>query len=395
MPRWSSFVAFLAEAMRADATERQALVDVLLAEHPQSPWVEGNKATFFYTMPNATSVALNLDTIRQDPPFALMTNLPHTTLWHVTRRFEHDDLLDYLLVVNDPMTPLAQERDIVGRMARHWRADAANPLRMSTAQAEVSVLRMPQARPFPDWSAFTAIPRGRIYEHTLSSAQLGFRARKLWVYTPPNYEHSSDDFPLLIFQDGQLATGPLQLPYIVDALYKHKRIEPMLVAMVQSGTTQERMAEYTMNDKYYAFTFVELLPFLQMHYRVDATNLGIGGVAVGAVAAAHAALKNPAVFERLLMISPPLGKGADADKLDALLRRFETAKALPKRIFQSVGRYETASRFVAPAERLRDILSKRGDVMYQFAEIGSGHGLVGFKSVLPEALAHAFPVGVE
>jgi enterochelin esterase-like enzyme len=134
---------------------------------------------------------------------------------------------------------------------------------------------------------------------------------------------------------------------------------------------------------------------VQAQYRIDATNLGIGGVAVGAIAAAHAALKNPAVFERLIMISAPLGKGPDQEKLEQIVKRFQEAKVLPKRIFQSVGRYEARARFIRPAEALSEILKARPDVEYHFVQIGSGHGLVGFKSILPEALTWAFPVGVQ
>ena len=54
----------------------------------------------------------------------------------------------------------------------------------------------------------------------------------------------------------------------------------------------------------------ELLPFLQSEHRIEPLDLGLGGVGEGAIAAAHAALKNPAIFGHLIMISPPLGAGA-------------------------------------------------------------------------------------
>jgi hypothetical protein len=95
------------------------------------------------------------------------------------------------------------------------------------------------------------------------------------------------------------------------------------------------------------------------------------------------------------MISPPLGKGVAQEQLRLYIERFAEADLLPKRIFQSVGRYEIRSRFIKPAQVLRGVLEarrqQRGDIAYQFVEIGSGHGLVGFRSVFPEALAHAFP----
>src|SRR4030095_947082 len=139
MPRWNSFEAFLADTRQVTSNgQRQALVDELLDERQTWPWVEGRKATFiFSSLGSRKSVALNPDTIKADPPFAPMTNMPGTTLWSVTRQFETGDRLDYLLAIDDPMTPLAKERDIVARVADHWRVDPNNPLKMQTAQQSV------------------------------------------------------------------------------------------------------------------------------------------------------------------------------------------------------------------------------------------------------------------
>ena len=270
MPRWSSFSTFLDDA--ADATsdaERQALVDELLGERSQWPWVEKDRATFVFARAGTKSVALNLDTIPTDPPFAPMTQIAGTSFWFVTQSFAADDLLDYMLAVDDPMTPLAQETDIVGRISSHWQPDPLNPVRMDTAQMNVSVLRMSEARPFPDWSALARVPRGQVYEHPVESQIMNYRGRNVWVYTPPNYAGSGMAYPLLIVQDGQWAIGPLQLPYIADALIKHRRMQPAVIAMMQSGSQDERNREYISNDKYYSFLLSELMPFVQTHYRID------------------------------------------------------------------------------------------------------------------------------
>lgn len=395
MPNWKSFEAFLRDALATPIEKRQALVDDLLRERIYWPWIEGNRATFIYSAPNTMRVALNLDTIQADPPFVPMQRLEGTTLFYVTRQFQPDDLLDYLLAVNDPMTPLAQERDIIGRIKRFWRADPRNPAKIQTEQAEVSVMRMPHARPFPDWSKLHRVPRGRVHHHTMTSRQLGFTDRPLWVYTPPDYDdHPDKEYPMLILQDGQWMFGALQIPLIADALIKHGVLEPLIIVSKHSGNQQDRIKNYVSNDKHYNYLMLELLPFMQANYRVDATNLGIGGVSAGGIAAAHAALKNPGVFQRLIMVSPPLGKGIAQEQLRQYKERFEKAKKLPERIFQSVGRYESKSRFVLPAQVLYGVLSKRQDIAYRYIEVGSGHGLVGFRSVFPEALQWAFPGAV-
>ena len=393
MPRWTDFDTFVAEVERARRDgDRQTLVDELVTERREWPWIQGNKATFIFNSLGARkNVSLNLDTIKADPPFAPLKQLEGTTLWHLTRTFAEDDLLDYLLAVDDPLTPLAQEPDILARVTKYWRVDPANPLKMSSGQQDVSVLRMTDARPYIDWNALTAVPRGKVDELTFDSDQLHFKGRSLWVYTPPGYEGSGLAYPLLILQDGQWANGPLQVPAIADTLIKHNRLAPLIIAMVQSGSQSERLAEYTSNDRHYDSLVLELLPTLQSKYRIDSAHMGIGGVANGAVAAAHAALKNPAVFNSLIMISPPLGKGPDEAVLSQYLTRFEQASVLPNRIFQSVGRYEAKARFLRPAQALHDIFEKRHAEGYTYTEIGSGHGLVAFRSIIPEALAWAFP----
>lgn len=393
MPRWNTFNSFLQEALQAPSdADRQALVDGLLAARPQWPWIEGDRATFILSRPDVQTAALNLDTIQADPPFAIMTNLPGTSLWYVTQPFQPDDLLDYMLAVNDPLTPLAQEADVIGRVTRFWQVDPLNPLRMDTPQMNVSVLRMNDARPFPDWSAMKRVSRGHIYEHNLDSDQVGFSGRRLWVYTPEGYENSGLNYPLLVLHDGQWMIGPLQVPYIADALIKHGRMQPTIIAMVQSGGQDERMREYVNNEHHYGFLLTELLPLLQTQYRVDSANIGIGGVAMGAIAAAHAALNNPAVFTSLMMISPPLGRGPMQEQLAQISARFSNSDMLPKRIFLSVGRYEARARFRRPAQALREVLEDHKELRLHYIESGSGHGLVGFRSLMPEALAWAMPV---
>ena len=111
----------------------------------------------------------------------------------------------------------------------------------------------------------------------------------------------------------------------------------------------------------------------------------------------HAALKNPAIFGHLIVISPPLGRAPALQLLKEYAQRFRDLPVLPKRIFQSVGRYEQDLRFYQPALALRGILERRmshdPELQYRFVELGSGHSLAAFKSVLPEALAHVFPPG--
>ncbi len=395
--RWNSFIQFLAEVHQLQPENRQPVVDELLAERKDWPWVERDRAAFVYDSRTADSVRINLDIIESDPPFEDMVRLEGTSLWYFQRYFDKDALLDYMFAVNDPGTPLDGEENLVGRIMQYWEIDPRNPRIVDTTQIDTSVLKMPKARPFPDWRKMRAIPRGRILEHKFSSVQMGYEDRSLWVYTPPGYNPNDDTlYPLLILTDGQWAVDIFEVPYIADALIKHGRMEPIVIAMIESGSQQDRVQDYVSNDNQYTSILTELLPLVQTEYKINSTDLGIGGVGEGAVAAAHAAIKNPAVFSHLIMLSPPLGRGPAAQKLKEYADRFRDAPLLPKRIFHSVGRYEQPLRYYQPAIALRGILERRMEndknLDYQFAQLGSGHSLAAFKSIFPEALAHTFPV---
>ncbi|MDQ7037537.1 MAG: alpha/beta hydrolase-fold protein [Anaerolineae bacterium] len=283
MTQWDSFIKFLDEANQlTNDVSRQQLVNELLRERPHWPWIEGRLATFIYVNPGAEHVALNLDIIQNDPPFADMQNLEGTNLWYLQRRFELDDLLDYLVVVDDPMTPLRTERNLVERINKYWKPDELNPKRIRSGQTQTSVLQMPSARPFPNWETMSNVPRGTVREHDFSSVQMGFTNRQVWVYTPPDYhDNRNHDYPLLILLDGQWMVGPLQVPFIADTLIKHQQMEPTIIVMLQSGSQSARLNESVSNDKHYAAILLELLPLMQGEYRIDATNLGIGGAGLG------------------------------------------------------------------------------------------------------------------
>jgi enterochelin esterase-like enzyme len=393
MTTWPSFDAFLKDVLNTPIESRQPLVNQLLGQRASFPWVEGDKATFIYARPGAQRVAINLDTIRRDPPFVPMENLAGTTLWYATIQFQPDDLLDYMVVVDDPMTPVNGDPKIVERVGKYWHTDPYNPTRIVTPQMSVSVLRMSEARPFPDWAKLPRVPRGRVDEYPIKSTQLNFSGRRCWVYVPADYDRTFDPLGVMVLLDGEWMNGPLQAPKIADALIKHKRIAPTILVMMESGSQSLRDKMFLVNDRHYQFLTQELLPFVQTEYRVDPARIGIGGVGMGAVAAAHAALKNPALFSSLAMLSAPLGEGKSAAELRQIVRRFDDVEHLPARIFQSVGRYESSSRFKTPARELRSILNRRRtETRYQYVEAGSGHSLVAFRSLLPEALSWTMPM---
>ena len=70
----------------------------------------------------------------------------------------------------------------------------------------------------------------------LVTAVYGFIPRRVYEDEPGR------DYPLLVLLDGQWMVGPVQVPFIADALIKHGRLEPVVIAMSESGGAGQRHA---------------------------------------------------------------------------------------------------------------------------------------------------------
>ena len=175
-----------------------------------------------------------------------------------------------------------------------WRrADSASAPRKSTARPSVQVLA----------DSF-AIP------------QLG-RARRVWLYLPPDYATSAKRYPVLYMHDGQnvfdAATsfaGEWGIDETLDSLHALGDRGAIVVAVDNGG--EHRMDEYNPwraadarhgggEGKAYVEWMVRTLkPWIDARYRTmpDARHTGIMGSSMGGLISLYAALEYPRVFGR-------------------------------------------------------------------------------------------------
>ena len=188
--RWNSFIQFLCEVYQTPMNGRQGLVDELLNTQDEWPWVERDRATFVYDSWTAQNVALNIDIVNRDPPFESMARLEETSLWYFQRYFERDALGGLHVRHRRSGHAAGAGSRLDGARGQVLASGPAeHALSISARQVNTSVLQMPRARPFPNWQAMAAVPRGRVYRHRFSSvANRTSAERSLWVYTPPGYD---------------------------------------------------------------------------------------------------------------------------------------------------------------------------------------------------------------
>lgn len=143
----------------------------------------------------------------------------------------------------------------------------------------------------------------------------GLLPRDIVVWLPPDYEQSTDRFPVLYMHDGQNLFDPKtsafgtdwQIDEICTELIGSGKIEPIIVVGIYN--TPQRSRDYLpgrQGDLYAKFICTKLKPFIDRSYRTnhsrDATS--IGGSSAGGICAFRIAWTNPDVFSKAICMSP-------------------------------------------------------------------------------------------
>jgi len=206
-----------------------------------------------------------------------------------------------------------------------------------------------------------AVPRRLVIENSelidLHSEQTG-RDYELIVGLPESYaKESQRRYPVLYLLDGQWDFNIVN--QMAGALRYDKVIpEILIVGITYSGDepnyTELRRADYTPSHwqppdenapfggdgpKFLSFLQEKLLPTVEAHYRVDASQRMLAGHSAGGLFTLYALLEKPDLFQSYLALSPATFWG------DRLLfqreRQFHAQHpSLQKRIWMSVGELE-------------------------------------------------------
>ncbi|AFQ12156.1 hypothetical protein BCK_21360 [Bacillus cereus FRI-35] len=144
-------------------------------------------------------------------------------------------------------------------------------------------------------------PSGKIETYSFHSTILN-KTRKIHIYTPHDYSHTSHLQELLIVFDGNSFINDLSITKTLNYLIYEKEISSCIAVAIDPV---DRLEELTYNDKMNAFLTKELLLWIQAKYRVhkEAKHTTIAGFSLGGLAAFYAALQNPHIFGNVLSMS--------------------------------------------------------------------------------------------
>jgi enterochelin esterase-like enzyme len=186
------------------------------------------------------------------------------------------------------------------------------------------------------------VPAGTLSKVWYNSPTLGFK-RRLYMYTPPGYETSTEKYPVLYLLHGGMNdedtwTSMGKVNTIMDNLIAQGKAKPMIVVMPNGNPDQAAVSfesyPFTPDPKlvgpeplnmvygYFESSLVkDIIPFLESNYRVLANkeNRAVIGYSMGGGQTYRIVLDNPDEFSYVgLFAAPVFAQPADVKKLKAL-----------------------------------------------------------------------------
>lgn len=342
-----------------------------------------------------------------------LANLPGTNIWFKTYRLRNDARFSYRMAADDSLEVVKSFAVDPKRVAA-FKADPLNKKHFTGINGDCSVVELEKAPP-PIWSErMPGVAEGKLEKLPFTSQILNNK-RDIWVYTPPNYANTKNNYNLLVTLDGSDYVSSIPTPTILDNLIGKGKIPPTVAVMV-GNADGARVKELWHNAQFNEFFAKELIPWVRKNYRVtDKANKTIlAGSSLGGNAVVYLAMRHPEIFGSVLSQSggfmyrerredlfgerfPGEFMEADFPENEWLTRELAARPKLPVRFYLEAGLLEDAVwRVVSPPHfaypsllvanrHLRDVLKAKGnDVVYH--EFNGAHESLSWQVTFPDGL---------
>ena len=168
------------------------------------------------------------------------------------------------------------------------------------------------------------------------------RKRRVWLYLPPDYQQTTDSYPVFYMHDGQNVfnqgtsfAGEWQVDEALNKIFEDGGT-PCIVVAVDNGLNY-RLEEYTpwsnptygggRGDDYIRFLVETLKPYIDENYRTKAERefTGIAGSSLGGLISHYAGIKYPETFGMIGAFSPAFWINPEIQALtEAYSNEYET-----------------------------------------------------------------------
>jgi alpha-glucosidase len=166
----------------------------------------------------------------------------------------------------------------------------------------------------------TATKNVSIIQQEFTIPNLNEKSHKIWVYLPPNYETSTENYPVIYMHDGQnlfdvktAYAGEWNVDENLNTLFEKTNKGFIVVGIENAG--EERINEYTPwpHEKYgggkgaiyIQFIVNTLKPFIDQNYRTKPQQkyTGLMGSSLGGLISYYGGLKYPNTFGKIGALS--------------------------------------------------------------------------------------------
>ncbi len=342
----------------------------------QSPEVHAERTvTFRVSAPKATAVLLTGDLVKA--PQAMEKD--NAGVWNITIGPLRPDLYSYRysvdgLQVVDP-------------------SNQARPATMFTVPGDGPAIY--DLRP---------VQHGELHERWYKSKSLD-TVRRVFIYTPPNYETAAAKYPVLYLLHGAGSdesswTESGRVNLILDNLIADGQLKPLIVVMpygyAYAPGTPQAAGPDAMKRQRAGFNrdlIEDVIPLVQTSYRVyaDRDHRAIAGLSLGGAQALGAGLAHPELFSRVAGFSPALGAvtSPEAGGLDFKVLLANPAKVNDqfKLLWVGCGSDDTLFKSVQAFAQMLD----SSGVTHTFRETDGAHTWLNWRRYLAEVAPKLFP----
>ena len=362
------FQEYINRVNSAPDSLKSAIVDSFMNAVEQFPYIEGDTSVSFIYRGGANRVNVPGDFNSWNPNSFPMIRLSGTNFWYRSQIFESDARLDYKFVLNGST----------------WILDPRNSYQVLGGFGPNSELRMPQYT-YPTEIVYRPeIPHGILHDTTFFSTNLG-NSRRIRVYTPHEYEASSDSFGLILFHDGLEYISLADADHVLDYLIWTRRIEPIIAVFVPPVN---RTPEYAGNlkDEFTAFIVEEIIPWVDSRYRTltDPAHRATLGASNGGNIALWLGLHHPEIFGNIAAQS--------SNVQESISSGFQNGPKLNVIFYLDIGTYDI-SLLIPLVRNFKQILESK-DYVLEYHEFHEGHSWGNWRAHIDDALELFFPAEI-
>lgn len=324
-----------------------------------------------------------------------MERLGETRLWHKTYVIPRDLRTTYRFAPDEPLQMPDDVRVFIERLKNH-RPDPhnANVYTFYDPESEdfkepmiSSVLEGPHAVPQTYHLPRADVPAGTLEMHRFKSGILG-NERRVWLYTPPNYDPDGEPCGLLLCFDGFPYTNGVPTHIILDNLIAEGKIPPMVAVLPDSINQEYRSRELPCHKPFVDFLATELIPWVRQCRRVslDPARSVVAGSSYGGLASAFVGRHLWYIFGNVLSQSGSYWWTPEGDpEGEWLTRQFASSDRLPLRFYLDIGQIEMFDRMVITNRHMRTVLQAKGYPV-TYAEFSGGHDYICWRGTLVDGL---------